>query len=274
VVTRRQQARASSTPETSGAAEAARKPQAPGRPGSPRISGTFVHFSVANEIGQRIVRGDYPPGTILPNEADWSEMFGVGRSVVREAIKMLMAKNLLASRPKIGSWVEPRERWNLLDREVLTWYAASPERHEFLKTVQEFRYIIEPEAAALAAVRRTEQELETITRACREMRAARTLSERTAADTRFHLAILRAAGNELLLPLGALIDSALEGLFVFVTREVNDLQHAQDLHEDIEKNIRLQRPEAARKAVRRLLVNTDAIIAEHAAARAAPRVPA
>ncbi len=254
--------------------EGTRKPYAPGRPASPRISGTFVHFSVANEIGQRIVRGDYPPGTILPNEADWSEMFGVGRSVVREAIKMLMAKNLLASRPKIGSWVEPRERWNLLDREVLTWYAASPERHEFLKTVQEFRYIIEPEAAALAAVRRTEQELETITRACREMRAARTLSERTAADTRFHLAILRAAGNELLLPLGALIDSALEGLFVFVTREVNDLQHAQDLHEDIEKNIRLQRPEAARKAVRRLLVNTDAIIAEHAAARAAPRVPA
>lgn len=230
-----------------------------------------MHFSVANEIGQRIVRGDYPPGTILPNEGEWSAMFGVGRSVVREAIKMLMAKNLLASRPKIGSWVEPRERWNLLDREVLTWYAASPERYEFLKTVQEFRYIIEPEAAALAAVRRSEQELDAISRACRDMGSARTLSERAAADTRFHLAILRAAGNELLLPLGALIDSALEGLFVYVTREVNDLMHAQDLHEDIEKNIRLQRPEAARKAVRRLLANTDAIIANQPAGRRLPQ---
>jgi len=228
---------------------------------SPRIAGTFVHFSVANEIGQRIVRGDYPPGTILPNEAEWSEMFGVGRSVVREAIKMLMAKNLLASRPKIGSWVEPRERWNLLDREVLTWYAASPNRFEFLKTVQEFRHIIEPEAAALAAIRRSDAQMDAISRACREMGTAPTLSERTAADTRFHLAILQAAGNELLLPLGALIDSALEGLFVFVTREVNDIRHAQDLHEDIEKSIRLQRPEAARKAVRRLLANTDAVIA-------------
>lgn len=256
-----------------GAAEPAvpRRAPPPGRPGSARISGTFVHFSVANEIGQRIVRGDYPPGTILPNEAEWSEMFGVGRSVVREAIKMLMAKNLLASRPKVGSWVEPRERWNLLDREVLTWYAASPERHAFLKTVQEFRYIIEPEAAALAAIRRTEDELEAISRACREMGSVRTLSERTAADTRFHLAILRAAGNELLLPLGALIDSALEGLFVFVTREVNDLRHAQDLHEDIEKNIRLQRPEAARKAVRRLLANTDSVIASQAAGLPAAR---
>jgi DNA-binding FadR family transcriptional regulator len=258
-------------PEAVVAAGGAKRPIAPGRPVSPRISGTFVHFSVANEIGQRIVRGDYPPGTILPNEAEWSEMFGVGRSVVREAIKMLMAKNLLASRPKVGSWVEPRERWNLLDREVLTWYAASPERHAFLKTVQEFRYIIEPEAAALAAVRRTDEGMEAISRACREMGTVRTLSERTAADTRFHLAILRAAGNELLLPLGALIDSALEGLFVFVTREVNDLRHAQDLHEDIEKNIRLQRPEAARKAVRRLLANTDAVIASQAAGAAAPR---
>lgn len=248
-----------------GEATAAEKPLAPPplqrRQFPPRISGTFVHFSVANEIGQRIVRGDYPPGTILPNEAEWSEMFGVGRSVVREAIKMLMAKNLLGSRPKIGSWVEPRERWNLLDREVLTWYASSPERHKFLQTVQEFRHIIEPEAAALAAERRNDSEMEAISRACHEMGTAPTLSERTSADTRFHLAILQAAGNELLLPLGALIDSALEGLFVFVTREVKDIRYAQDLHEDIEKNIRLQRPEAARKAVKRLLANTDEVIA-------------
>lgn len=226
-----------------------------------------MHFSVANEIGQRIVRGDYPPGTILPNEAEWSKLFGAGRSVIREAIKMLMAKNLLSSRPKIGSWVEPRERWNLLDREVLTWYAASPERHRFLRTVQEFRYIIEPEAAALAAFRRSEEEMEAISRACQDMGTARNLSERTSADTRFHLAILRAAGNELLLPLAALIDSALEGLFVFVTREVNDLRYAQDLHEEIEKYIRLQDTGAARMAVRRLLANTDAIIARQAASR-------
>jgi DNA-binding FadR family transcriptional regulator len=250
---------------------ASRRTTVSGRPASLRISGTSVHFSVVNEIGQRIVRGDYPPGMILPNEAEWSEMFGVGRSVVREAIKTLTAKNLLSSRPKVGSWVEPRERWNLLDREVLTWYASSPERQVFLKTVQEFRYIIEPEAAALAAVRRSDEEMDAIGLACREMGTARTLGERTAADTRFHLAILRAAGNELLLPLGALIDSALEGLFIFVTREVNDLGYAQDLHEDIEKTIRRQRPEAARKAVRRLLANTDAVIAAQESGRSVAR---
>ena len=88
-----------------------------------RISGASVHAALAEEIGQRIVRGDYPPGTLLPNEAKWSQIFDVSRSAVREAIKMLMAKGLLTSRPKVGSRVEPRERWNLLDRDVLAWYA-------------------------------------------------------------------------------------------------------------------------------------------------------
>ena len=63
--------------------------------------------------------------------------------------------------------------------------------------------------------------------------------------------------NELLMPLGAMIDSPLDYLFAFVTREANDLRYAQDLHEAIEKAIRLQRPDSARKAVRTLLKNTD-----------------
>ena len=216
--------------------------------------------SLANEIGLRIVRGDYPPGTILPNEAKWSETFNVSRSAVREAIKMLMAKSLLASRPKIGSWVEPRERWNLLDRDVLGWYAMAPDREAFLRTVQEFRHIIEPEATALAAERRTDEQMEEISAACREMGEATSLSSRTQADTRFHLAILRASGNDLLVPLGVLIESALNNLFVFVTRELNDVQSAQILHEAIEKAIRLRRPDAARRAVRKLLANTDEVI--------------
>jgi DNA-binding FadR family transcriptional regulator len=219
-----------------------------------------VHAQLANEIGLRIVRGDYPPGSILPNEAQWSETFNASRSAVREAIKMLMAKSLLASRPKIGSRVEPRERWNLLDRDVLAWYASSPDREAFLKAVQEFRHIIEPEAAALAATRRTDEQMDEISRACREMGAAMTLEERTGADTRFHLAVLRASGNDLLVPLGVLIESAFSHLFLYVTRAGDDLDAAQKLHESIERNIRLVRPEAARRAVRKLLANTDKVV--------------
>jgi len=225
-----------------------------------KARGERLHHSLAQDIGARILRGEYAPGSLLPNEAEWCDVYGVSRTAVREAIKMLMAKSLLASRPKIGSWVEPKERWNLLDRDVLSWYATSPDREVFLKTVQEFRHIIEPEATAFAAMRRTDEQMAEISQACREMGEATNLQERTRADTRFHLAILRASGNDLLVPLGVLIESAFDHLFAYTTRELDDLQHVQKLHEAIERNIRLKRPDAARSAVRKLLANTDEVI--------------
>lgn len=234
----------------------------PANVGLPRQAGSFAHFSVAQEIGRRIVSGDYPPGSLLPNEAEWSEMFGTSRSVVREAIKMLMSKNLLVSRTKIGSRVEPREAWNHLDRDVLTWVAQSPRRADLMRSVQQLRHIIEPEAAAIAATRRTDKEMLLISAACHDMGKALTLSQRTRADRRFHQAILNATNNELLMPLGTMIDSSLDYLFTFVTREANDLRYAQDLHEAVEKAIRLQRPDAARKAVKALLANTDQMLAD------------
>lgn len=223
-------------------------------------AGTSVHHSVAQEIGSRIVRGDFPVGSNLPNEARWAEIFGASRSAVREAIKILMAKGLVNSRPKVGTWVESRDRWNLLDRDVLSWYASAPDSMSFLATVQEFRYIIEPAAAALAAERRSEAEMAEISRALDGMGTAPTLTERTRADTNFHLAILKATHNELLVPIGTLIESALNSLFVYVTREANSLRYAQELHAAIEEKIRLQQPEEARRAVQELLADTDAMI--------------
>lgn len=235
-------------------------PKAEPRGSLPRQAGFLAHASVAQEIGRRIIGGDYPPGSILPNEADWCAMFGTSRSVVREAIKMLMSKNLLVSRPKIGSRVEPRENWNHLDRDVLAWAAQSPQRDALMRSVQQLRQIIEPEAAALAALTRNDTEMEQISSACQDMGTALTLSQRTRADRRFHQAILNATRNDLLMPLGAMIDSSLDYLFTFVTREVNDLRHAQGLHEAIERAIRQQKPDAARKAVKALLANTDQIL--------------
>ncbi|WP_246737557.1 FadR/GntR family transcriptional regulator [Nordella sp. HKS 07] len=222
-----------------------------------------IHTSIAEAIGKSIVQGKFPPGTILPNEAKWAADFKVSRSAVREAIKILMAKNLIVSRPKIGSRVENKERWSLLDHDVLSWYALSPDRAGFLKSLQQFRHIIEPEAAALAAQYRTEAQMDEITSACHDMATAPTLSDRTKADVRFHLAVLKASNNDLLVPMGVIIDSALDNLFVFITREANDLHFAQDLHNNIERNIRLRKVQGARMAVRRLLEHSDDFIRRH-----------
>ncbi len=227
----------------------------------PRGPGS-AHAAVAEAIGRRIVHGAFAPGSVLPNEAAWSVEFEVSRSVVREAIKMLSAKGLLTSRPKVGSRVQARHLWNLLDHDVLSWYADAPGRPAFLHSLQEFRRIFEPEAAALAAERRTDEEMAVISQACAAMGRAASLSERITADARFHLAVLEASRNELLLPLGVLIESALRNLFAAITRETGDLRHAQELHENIEKAIRLRRPNAARRAVRRLLENSDQLVAQ------------
>jgi DNA-binding FadR family transcriptional regulator len=223
-------------------------------------NGKSRHFAAAEEIGSRILRGDFAPGMLLPNEAEWCKRLRMSRSAVREAMKMLKAKGLLHSRPKVGTRVEPRERWNLLDRDVLAWYMATPDRSRFLRSVQEMRRIFEPEAAALAAMHHDARQMAAITTACRDMGTATMFERRIEADVRFHLAILSAAGNEFLVPFGFLIESALTNVFVQVTRQVGSLRHAQSLHEDIEKAIRRRRPEAARRAVRRLLADTDDII--------------
>ena len=223
-------------------------------------NGKSRHSAAAEEIGLRILRGDFAPGTLLPSEAEWCKRLRMGRSAVREAVKMLSAKGLVRSRTKVGTRVEPRARWNLLDRDVLAWYAATPGREHLLTSVQQMRRIFEPEAAALAAEHHDAEQMVAITAACRDMATSTTFDGRISADVRFHLAILTAAGNEFLVPFGFLIESALANVFDYVTRQVGTLRHAQSLHEDIERAIRLRRPEAARRAVRRLLGETDSII--------------
>lgn len=221
------------------------------------------HNGISQEIGLRIVRGDHPPGSILPNEAQWAEMFHASRSVVREALKMLTAKGLIASKPKVGSRVEPRQRWNLLDRDVLAWYAAGPDQ-TFMQMVQELRKMIEPEASAFAAARRSAEEADAITRACRDMACARNVSDRIAADARFHLSILAASGNDLLVPLGPTIEIALNQFIGKITRMDDGIRENQEMHDAIERAIRLRRPEAARRASRMLLQSTDVFIQREA----------
>src|SRR6476660_4217498 len=77
---------------------------------------------VARSIGRRIVSGQYRPGETLPIEPRIQEEFGVSRTAVREAIRLLSAKGLTVSRPKIGTRIRPISDWNMLDPDVLRWH--------------------------------------------------------------------------------------------------------------------------------------------------------
>jgi len=223
-----------------------------------------LHHQVAQDIGARILKGEFAPGDLLPNEAESCRAYGVSRTAVREAMKMLTAKGLIISRPKIGSRVQPRDSWNLLDRDVLVWYCAAAERSHFLASMHQVRGILEPEAAALAAVNYTPEQMRGIEEALVGMRDAGDLHAWNLYDVKFHLAILWAAGNELLVPFGFLIESALGTMFDFTGRHNQDWRKAYPLHEAIVLAIRKRRPEAARKAVRALLSDTGHVLAQQA----------
>ena len=212
----------------------------------------------------RILDGTYPPGTLLPNEAEWGRMFAASRTAVREAIKTLNGKGLLVSRPKIGSRVEPRERWNLLDRDVMAWHCAAMDKAAFLISLQEVRRILEPGTAVLAARRRTPQQLATLEAALTGMQNAADAEAMVEPDVRFHLALLACANNELLSPFGIIIEQALANLFAFTTRHNAKPEQVIPMHVDVVKAIAAQNPEAARKAMTVLLDDTDEVIGKPA----------
>ena len=217
-----------------------------------------MHSELAAGIGRRILDGTYPPGSLLPNEAEWGQMFGASRTAVREAIRTLNGKGLLVSRPKIGSRVEPRERWNLLDRDVMAWHRAALDERTFLLSLQEIRRILEPGAAVLAAARRSPAQLAALERAFTDMQSAEVSSEAMVeADVRFHLALLAAANNERLVPFGIVIEQALASMFAYTTSHAVHPEQLLPLHAAVLRAVASQSPEAARKAVTALLDDTD-----------------
>jgi DNA-binding FadR family transcriptional regulator len=114
-----------------------------------------IHRRIADQLGIDIVSGRHPPGTILPKEVQASAKLRVSRTAYREAVRILTAKGLVESRPKAGTRVSERQRWNFLDPDVLAWVFSSEPSEAFVRALFELREIVEPQAAALAAQRRT-----------------------------------------------------------------------------------------------------------------------
>jgi DNA-binding FadR family transcriptional regulator len=229
---------------------------------SAKSGDTNLHRKLAQSIGNQILSGVYAPGAILPNEADWCRIYGASRTTVREAVKTLTAKGLLKSRTKIGSRVEPRENWNILDRDVLSWHIAAMNPQEFFASVQEVRKILEPEIAALAALNRTPQQLRAITEALEDMRKAKMGRNSVEPDVRFHLALLAAANNALLTPFGIMIESALTHMFEYTSTHNPEPDMFIPKHEGILKAVTRGNAKAARKAALSLLTDTDQTIAQ------------
>ena len=114
---------------------------------SGRQSARNFHSFVINEIGPGVASGAFAsgafapgafaPGSILPGDAEMMNRYSASRTVLREALKTLVAKGLVDTRSKVGTRVQPRNRWNLFNRQVLYWiFHARPEA-DFMDSLTE-----------------------------------------------------------------------------------------------------------------------------------------
>jgi GntR family galactonate operon transcriptional repressor len=217
-----------------------------------------LHREVVLQLGLLVVGNGTAPGTSLPDETALSEQFGVSRTVVREAIKVLASKGLVDSRPKVGTLVRPRRYWNLLDSDVLAWrYEAGPDEG-FLEDISEVRKVIEPPAAAFAAERATTDEVSEILAWCDKMEDAAAVDgdDYIDADMAFHTAILDACHNDLLAQLSDTITMALRLSRRLTVSVPGSSLAAMPPHWAVARAIRDHEPQAAESAMRELLCVT------------------
>jgi len=177
------------------------------RPGS-------SHALVVEALGAAIVSGEVAEGAVLPGDQELMLRFGVSRTVLREAMKTLAAKGLVAAKSRVGTWARPREDWNFLDADVLDWRLRAGMDAEFVGHLAEMRLALEPAAAALAARHATADEILALYALAARMDDPGHSRETFArADLEFHLALARMSRNPFMRSVSGLIEAALTVAF-------------------------------------------------------------
>ncbi len=206
---------------------------------------------VVDELGLRIIKGDYTPGDTLPNEDALCQEFDVSRGVVREAIKVLIQKGMVQARPKTGTLICPRTSWNLFDPDVLIWKYEAGKKLDFLKDIMEVRRIIEAEAAKFAAERAGMEEIHQIQAAYNDMtkilHGENVFSDEEIIllDLKFHTLILEACGNELIAQIGHTMRQALLTARQSDRHDFESQKNSLPSHQAILQAIIEHKPEAA-----------------------------
>lgn len=204
---------------------------------------------MTHALGRAIVCGEYNRDESLPTEADLCSQFGVSRSAVREAVKMLSAKGLISSRPRQGIRILPEEDWNIFDPDLLQWSLESKPTLKVLHEFLQLRIAIEPEAAALAAKYASAEEIAPISRSLERMRTADTPKAALEADIAFHVSILYASNNRFYVRLRDFIQTALRVSINYTNPIKADPEVVVEEHAKVLLAIQNRNPERAKRAM-------------------------
>lgn len=220
-------------------------------------TGRSIHTQTVEKIAGWIINGRFAVGENLPIEPAICAELGVSRTVVREAIKTLVAKGLVSTGPRIGTRVLPQTCWNLFDARVIEWRLESGVDAAFVNDLMEWRLAIEPAAALLAARREPAAERVLVRDLyCQMEQAAASETFREAymeADLAFHVGILRATGNQFFLSLVPLISSVLRVSFRLSTGSLAAIEHSLPVHRAVAEAIAAGEGEDAARNLTRMI---------------------
>ncbi len=219
-----------------------------------RGTGRRFHGAIAHRLGTAILSGEFKPGDTLSGEIAFSEALNVSRGAYREAVQALAAKGLVESRTKTGTRVLPRNRWNLLDPDVLAWAFSGEPDMQLIRSLFELRHMIEPGAARLAAERRDKEDLRRMKDALAGMRRHTLATEQgRMADRDFHDALLQATRNDALVVLSASIGAAVTWTTQFKQRARALPRNPIPDHARVYEAIAAGDPDAAADAMTKLV---------------------
>jgi DNA-binding FadR family transcriptional regulator len=229
------------------------EPTADGSPGLPEWARRPANLASAltAELVERIVRGQYPPGSALPPEPALCESFSVSRTVVREAVKVLQEKGLVQVRRGSGTVVTPELAWNMLDELVLTASIGQDDGLDVLDDLVVTRRLLESDMANVAARQADDDVIEQLEHLVDTMDTL--VDDPTAyapQDRAFHDTIMRTSGNRI----ARAVVRALESQVVNTARYVGEIR--PDLcvasnrgHRNIYERIAAHDPEGAAAAM-------------------------
>lgn len=196
--------------------------------------------AVVSKLQQQLSLGEYQPGEKLPSEPELMEQFGVGRSTIREAIRILANTGLLSVRQGSGTYVEKQGGIS----EPLSVRLKRADN----KDLDEVRQLLEMKIAEKAALHRSKKDIEKMRALLKKRDAAAKAGDTEAAilaDIQFHVAIAAASRNDILTDLYKAFAGQLTKHFRQLYHNTDAFIRTQSWHESLLKSIVDQDPEKA-----------------------------
>jgi GntR family transcriptional repressor for pyruvate dehydrogenase complex len=207
---------------------------------------------VVNEIQRVIISGQLEPGMKLLPERELADELGVSRTVIREAVRILVAKGLLETKPGVGTLV--REVTSDQIVEPLSLLLQAQEEGISVEHLHQVRRMLEVEIAGLAATQATEEDIADLEEILAKMESVTDIPESFAAkDADYHRGLARSTHNPLLIILLDSIRDLMQEVRLLVTRHPDLRLRVMPDHRGILERVVARDPEGARKAMEKHL---------------------